>query len=501
MFVPASVDVALPMMFLLWFCWGIWPSARKKGGSTTINFALTYVCFQVLSSFFLCFTLGMANPQNTMHFDARQFHAVFADELSENSPAVLIALLGGLLLCSGDFIMAKAIEVLGLSVACPIGFGTAMVFGTALSYFLDTGPKADARLLFPGLGACLLGNVCNAASAWDVSCIKKGSGNTRSKRQTSTLQLGGHDKANGGSEEGNPLDAGTYPVKSTSWLEPEAEDPSPEADEVPDETAWVWSPDADFWSPDLPSGPEPLKPIQQPSDNADSTESSVHNTDEAEESHTTEPQYVQVVSTVFESESSKYKRSLHKRSAAKWDLDELETHSAAAFLIPIAAGFFLGSPGPISTAAHMVGQLSPFSQLFCFMFGQLISIFPLVSVVTWVSFCHQRRQGRSILTVPCAVLRGYATACSERPKAVLCDAFAGCCVGTGQFLFLVGSPVVSKAVGFMFGTSSLLLSVLMGIVVFKELRGKNLVQKLLTAVAVICLVLALSLMCIASLGL
>ncbi|CAE7725092.1 UPS4 [Symbiodinium sp. CCMP2456] len=462
MFVPASVDVALPMMFLLWFCWGIWPSARKKGGSTTINFALTYVCFQVLSSFFLCFTLGMANPQNTLHFDARQFHAVFASELSENSPAVLIALLGGLLLCSGDFIMAKAIEVLGLSVACPIGFGTAMVFGTALSYFLDSGPKADARLLFPGLGACLLGNVCNAASAWDVSCIREGFGNTRSKRQISTLQPGGHDEALGG----NPLDAGTYPVKSISWLEPEAEDPSPElVDEVPDEAFWVWSPDADFWSPDLPSGPEPPNPIEKPSDNADLTETSAHNTDEVVESN--EPQCVQVVSTVFESESSKYKRSLHKRSAANWDLDELETHSAAAFLIPIAAGFFLGSPGPISTAAHMIGQLSPFSQLFCFMFGQLISIFPLVSGVTWVSHCHQRRQGRSVLTIPCAVWRGYVTACRERRKAVLCDAFAGCCVGTGQFLFLVGSPVVSKAVGFMFGTSSLLLSVLMGIVVFK----------------------------------
>ena len=25
------------------FCWGIWPSARKKGGSTTINFALTHL--------------------------------------------------------------------------------------------------------------------------------------------------------------------------------------------------------------------------------------------------------------------------------------------------------------------------------------------------------------------------------------------------------------------------------------------------------------------------
>ena len=126
---------------LLRFCWGIWPSARKQGGSTTINFAITclgsvqnlfrlwlhfvvwsrrcqahmeilcmvwvtvcqampactyvvsldcgscfmkasmddcehggrhgsprYVLFQVLTSFFLCFTLGMANPQNTMHF-------------------------------------------------------------------------------------------------------------------------------------------------------------------------------------------------------------------------------------------------------------------------------------------------------------------------------------------------------------------------------------------------------------------------------------------------
>ncbi|CAE7218860.1 UPS4, partial [Symbiodinium pilosum] len=91
--------------------------------------------------------------------DTLQFTTVFAREVSEKFGAVLIALLGGFLLCSGDFIMAKAIEVLGLSVACPIGFGTAMVFGTAVSYAIDTGPKADANLLFPGLFACLLGNV------------------------------------------------------------------------------------------------------------------------------------------------------------------------------------------------------------------------------------------------------------------------------------------------------------------------------------------------------
>ncbi|CAE7218868.1 UPS4, partial [Symbiodinium pilosum] len=81
--------------------------------------------------------------------------------------------------------------------------------------------------------------------------------------------------------------------------------------------------------------------------------------------------------TEFKSENSKYLRSLNRRSVAMADLEEIDKFSCVAFVLPLAAGIFLGSPGPISTAAVALGNLSPFSQLFCFMFGQLISIFPL----------------------------------------------------------------------------------------------------------------------------
>lgn len=61
------------------------------------------------------------------------------------------------------------------------------------------------------------------------------------------------------------------------------------------------------------------------------------------------------------------------------------------------------------------------------------------------------------------------------------DALAGICVGLGYFMFMTGTPVVSKAVGWIFGSSSLLLSVVMGVLVFKglgaprleELKGKS----------------------------
>ena len=38
--------------------------------------------------------------------------------------------------------MACAIDLLGLAVACPVGFGLALTYGTALSYVIE--PKSDA---------------------------------------------------------------------------------------------------------------------------------------------------------------------------------------------------------------------------------------------------------------------------------------------------------------------------------------------------------------------
>ncbi|CAE7446867.1 UPS4 [Symbiodinium natans] len=381
MFSPGSSDVALPMMFALWFCWGIWPSARKQGGSDNVNFGLTYIFSQILVSLLLCFTLGMVNPADVRHFDEELFPQMLWKDLSEKFAAVLVAVLAGVLLCSGDFVMAKAIDVLGLAVACPIGFGLALTFGTGLSYAIE--PKADPRLLFPGLGACLLGILCDAAS------------HAQSPKQSA-----------GSSQD----DANASKAKSLGKTS------AATADEV-------------------------------------------------------------------------------KVVVAQTDQNG---HDRFVFLLPIAGGLLCGSMGPINTAAATAGQLHPFSQFFSFMMGQLVAIFPLVSAFHWISLGSEGRRSRSFWCIPCTLWSSYLGACKQRRKAMLWDAFAGTCVGTGYFLFMVGTPVVSKAVGFIFGSSSLLLSVLMGVLAFKELSGASGRQKALCGCCVAFLVAALALMCVAS---
>ncbi|CAE7688891.1 UPS4 [Symbiodinium sp. CCMP2456] len=416
MFAPESSDVALPMMLVMWFCFGIWPSLRKKGGSDTVNFGLTYVFAQVLITLCMCFTFGMANPVDAKHFDTEQFTQTLQKDISEKlacilgrhrlegpfaprkSFAVLTAMIAGVSLCSGDFIMAKAIDVLlglapscanflfsgyrrllGLAVACPIGFGLALTYGTALTYAIE--PKADPHLLFPGLGACLLGMLCNAASQ------------------------------------------------------------------------------------------------AEPRKSAGASEDDVRKS-KAESSDKTSPVAVEEVKIVASQPSQGH-----------------GGHGWYVFLLPIAGGLGCGSMSPITTAAATEGQLHPFSQLFSFMMGQLVAIFPLVSAFYWIALGSEGRRGRSPWQIPCAIWKGYF---KQYRKALMWDALAGICVGLGYFMFMTGTPVVSKAVGWIFGSSSLLLSVVMGVLVFKELRGKSSRQQMLCAFCVVFLVTALALMCAAS---
>ena len=147
MFLPETADLALPLMFAMWFFWGIWPSLRKQGGSKNEHFGLTHVLFQASTSVFWCLSLGMMTP-SVQHFDSEQFTTVLRKEMAEKLaspvvpfsffwvqgsllkqpnpskgaltmvtgvprkfPAAAFAFFGGMIVCSGDSLVAKAIEV------------------------------------------------------------------------------------------------------------------------------------------------------------------------------------------------------------------------------------------------------------------------------------------------------------------------------------------------------------------------------------------------------
>ena len=357
------------MMFLMWFCWGVWPPLRKKGGSDNEHFGLTAVISQNLLCLFFSFTLGMANPDGVPNFDSRQFPQMVAQDTSERLPAVLLAVSSGVVICCAEFVLAKAIDVLGVAIAVPTGFGISMLWGTAASYAIE--PTADAKLLFTGLGACLLGLFCDAASKLDSH-----------------------------KEEAPQQGAMTGDVEACA--------------------------------------------------------SKVH-------------------------------------LASGSDMDRRR------FLLPVVGGlmFWMQSSHADGCRHNRATVLLMSKWLPSCWENSLRFSHWLVAYVCLSGGCTGSSAVKPWL--PCSVWSGYLEACRKRPKALLFDALCGACVGIGHCMFFVGTPVVSKAVGSIFGTSSLLLSVLLGVVLFKELAGKSLTQKVLCALSVSFLSAALALMSAASL--
>jgi glucose uptake protein len=376
MFVPGGSDVALPMMFLLWFSWGAWPAARKQGGSSNVEFGLSYVFTQFTITTLLCFSVGMLRAQGARHFDTRLFSDVIVAEVKSKTGAVLLSSLAGSILCLGDFLMACAIDVFGVVVACPVGFGIALTAGTTLNYIIE--PRADPKLLFPGLASCVMGMLCNAAS---------------------------HARTD-------------------------------------------------------------------------------HTRDPSEDSNTTNRE---IGLEKTNCETIPLVKQVPLRGATRKD-------TCYMWLLPLIGGSCCASFGPISTAAATFGKLDPYAVYFSFMLGQLLTVVPMISVYCSVQGSFETS---TILQTPRGVLQAYIRSCRQRPKAFTWNCLAGLATGTGYFMFFIGTPVVSRAVGFIFGCSSVLLSIILGIFVFKEYENASCGQKALVACAAMFLVLALALMSVA----
>ena len=87
-----------------------------------------------------------------------------------------------------------------------------------------------------------------------------------------------------------------------------------------------------------------------------------------------------------------------------------------------------GSPGPISTAAHMIGQLTPFSQLFCFMPPPLQKGFSLPFEALEVSGCFGFEALGTAACVPSKLgvgLSGFHSTTERTRKDRKCIALRG----------------------------------------------------------------------------
>eukprot|EP00747_Dinoflagellata_sp_TGD_P120721 gnl/TRDRNA2_/TRDRNA2_173306_c4_seq5.p1 gnl/TRDRNA2_/TRDRNA2_173306_c4~~gnl/TRDRNA2_/TRDRNA2_173306_c4_seq5.p1 ORF type:complete len:393 (-),score=63.06 gnl/TRDRNA2_/TRDRNA2_173306_c4_seq5:138-1316(-) len=392
MFVPQDGSVALPMMFLLLIVWGSWPAARKMGGSGNVEFEMCYVLVQFVVSMVLCATFGMAAVDGVEHFDGLLFTDVLSDELQKKTAAMALSVLAGVFLCIGDFVMAVAIDLLGVTIACPVGFGIPLTIGTTLNYVLE--PKADPALLFPGILCCLCGMLSDTASHAHRKDDEGGS-----PSEPSSLEPGKHGDAKSSAEKQPANDC------------------------------------------------EPIGLVIN------------------------EP-----------------KEQDQGRAAWNWKL----------LLVPILGGSCCCAAGPICTAAGALGGLDPYVILFGFMIGQMLTLVPLLSIYV-VAVKPESFVAAPGVPIPLAVLKHFLRSVPKAPRAFFWNAIAGLCTGTGWFLFQVGTPVVSRAVGFIFGCSSPLTCMFYGMFVFREFHGQPLRAKLYSILAAFFFATAMTLMSVASL--
>ncbi|WP_425398942.1 GRP family sugar transporter [Aeoliella sp.] len=146
MFVVDSYPLAVVLCVVTMFCWGSWANTQKATGDNW-RFELfywDYVFGVVLMSLVFAFTLGSIGEGGRSFMD---------DVQQAEAGNMGSAMLGGVVFNLANILLVAAIELVGMSVAFPIGIGCALIVGVAVSYYLD--PQGSAGLLAVGVGFIL----------------------------------------------------------------------------------------------------------------------------------------------------------------------------------------------------------------------------------------------------------------------------------------------------------------------------------------------------------
>jgi glucose uptake protein len=142
MYIVETYPVAVILTVITMLCWGSWANTQKLTGKNW-RFELfywDYVLGILLFSVVLGFTLGSTGEKGSD----------FVENIRQaGSPAILSAMLGGVIFNLSNILLVAAIAVAGMSIAFPIGVGLCMVLGVFINYLAT--PKGDPWFLFLGV--------------------------------------------------------------------------------------------------------------------------------------------------------------------------------------------------------------------------------------------------------------------------------------------------------------------------------------------------------------
>jgi glucose uptake protein len=154
MFVVDNVSLAILFCIVTMLGWGSWANTQKLAGKDRWPFPLFYWDYAIgVLIFGVLFALTVGS------FGSAGEPAL-ANLAHASSPAIVRAVLSGVLFNISNILLVVAIDAAGMSLAFPVGVGLALVIGTVVSY-LQT-PKGSAPMLFSGVALVVFAMVFSA---------------------------------------------------------------------------------------------------------------------------------------------------------------------------------------------------------------------------------------------------------------------------------------------------------------------------------------------------
>ena len=139
MFVVENYTFSVFLCFITMLCWGSWANTQKlspKSWPFTL-FYWDYAIGVLLFSLLIGISLGSFGESG---------RPLFEDLMQANLGSYLNAFLGGVIFNLANLIIVAAISIAGMSVAFPIGIGTALILGVFVNYcLLYTSPSPRDR--------------------------------------------------------------------------------------------------------------------------------------------------------------------------------------------------------------------------------------------------------------------------------------------------------------------------------------------------------------------
>jgi glucose uptake protein len=149
-----SPSLAWALMLLSMICWGSWANTFKL--TRGVRFELFYWDYAIGAA---ASAIVLAAVAGSLGADGAAFPASL---FSASTAALGQAAAAGVIFNLANLLLVAAISMVGLAVAFPVSIGTALIVGTALTFFVDR--KGSPLIIAAGVVFAVVAIVCCAAA-------------------------------------------------------------------------------------------------------------------------------------------------------------------------------------------------------------------------------------------------------------------------------------------------------------------------------------------------